>query len=558
MTEYSSENIVEGNIIDVINRRIYKGSIRVENGRISEISENRNLDSDKYILPGFIDSHIHIESSMLTPSEFARLAVVHGTVATVSDPHEIANVLGVEGVEFMIKNGEEIPFKFYFGAPSCVPATGFETSGAEISLDDINELIYNPKIKYLSEMMNFPGVIYDSPDVMKKIEFAKNAEIYQDGKLVKTGKPIDGHAPGLRGEALRKYIAAGITTDHETFELDEALEKISLGMKISIREGSAAKNFNALHKLIQTNPNMCMFCSDDKHPDDLAAGHINLLVRRALALGYDLFDVLRIASLNPAEHYSLDVGLLRIGDDADFIIVDNLNDFNIVETYIQGKKAAEAGKSLINSVKVLPVNKFNCEPKKASDFYLQPKGGKIRVISAIEGQLITDSLLEEEFIENGCLVSNIENDILKITVVNRYFNAPPALGFIKGFGLKKGAIASSVGHDSHNIIAVGVTDEDIAEAVNTVIEAKGGMVVNNGNSVEILPLPIAGLMTSEDGYETAEKYSKLNSIAKSLGTTMNAPFMTLSFMALLVIPKLKLSDRGLFDGEKFEFVGLYA
>lgn len=538
---------VQGNIIDLINKKIFFASIKFEGDRIIKIEE-LGVENKKhcYILPGLIDSHIHIESSMLIPSEFARLAVIHGTVATVSDPHEIANVLGIEGVKFMLENAGKVPFKFYFGAPSCVPATDFETSGAKITLEDIKALFENNQIKYLSEMMNFPGVIFNDSAVMEKIELAK-----------KYGKLIDGHAPGLMGEQLKTYISAGITTDHECFMLEEALEKISLGMKILIREGSAANNFNELKSLITTHNKMVMLCSDDKHPDDLALGHINEVIKRGIKDKIDIFQLLRAACLNPVEHYKLEVGLLREGDFADFIVVDNLQDFNIKQTYINGKLVAENGKSLLKKVKSFFINKFNTDFKEVKDFEIKSDADvDVKVIEAMDGQLITKVQKYKLKNINGVLRSDIDNDILKITVVNRYINSKPSVAFIKNFGLKKGAIASSIAHDSHNIIAVGTTDEELCEAVNSLIETKGGITVVFDGNKKILPLPIAGIMTDEDGYEVAEKYSDINKIVKSLGCNFHSPFMTLSFMALLVIPELKLSDKGLFDGTKFEFTNL--
>jgi adenine deaminase len=537
---------ITANIVDIINRRIFPGTVIVDDGKIIQITKDETIKTDNYILPGFIDAHVHIESSMLVPSEFARMAVVHGTVATVSDPHEIANVLGIDGIKFMIENGNKVPFKFYFGAPSCVPATTFETSGAAISANDIRTLFEKYELKYLSEMMNFPGVLNDFPDVIEKIKVAKEF-----------GLPIDGHAPGLKGEPLRKYITAGISTDHECFELNEAIDKIYNGMKILIREGSAAKNFDTLYKLVDARPDMCMFCSDDKHPDDLAVGHINELVKRSIERGSNLFNVLRIATLNPVLHYNLDVGLLREGDDADFIVVDNLKDFNVLKTYIKGQLVAEAGRASIDSVHSEQPNNFKAEKKNINDFRIEPKGKKLRVIEALDGQLITNEIYAEEKIKNSNLVSDVENDILKIAVVNRYQNLKPALGFIKNFGLIRGAIASSVGHDSHNIIAVGTNDDELCRAINSVIESKGGMAVVEGNKIDTLPLPVAGLMSVDDGYSVANNYSILSKRAKELGSNLNAPFMTLSFMALLVIPQLKLSDKGLFDGNKFEFVDLH-
>lgn len=535
---------ISGNLVDIINKKIEPSTISVENGKIASI-EKSDRELGNYIMPGFVDSHIHIESSMLVPSEFARFAVIHGTVATCSDPHEIANVLGIKGVEFMLENAAKVHFKFYFGASPCVPATTFESAGASISADDIRYLFKEKGLKYLSEMMNFPGVIYDFPDVIEKLNIAKDFV-----------KPIDGHCPALKGDDLKKYVSAGISTDHECFTLEEALEKINLGMKILIREGSAAKNYDTLSFLLETHPEMCMLCSDDKHPNDLLEGHINLVVKKAVAQGYDLFNVLRAAILNPTEHYKLDVGLLRPGDDADFIVVDNLSDFNVKQTYIQGNLVAENKKSLLQPVEIDLVNNFNIKEKKVSDFEVKAEKEKIRVIEAIEGQLITNELIEEVKIEDGKIVSNVEKDILKLTVVNRYNESNPAVAFIKNFGLKRGAIATSVAHDSHNIIAIGTNDEVLCKAVNTVIQNKGGLaVVNNGNVLS-LPMPIGGIMSNEDATTVANKYTQLDEAAKKLGCTLSAPFMALSFIALLVIPKIKLSDKGLFNGESFQFIDL--
>ncbi len=545
---------ISGNIVDIHNREIFPGTVTIEDSKIKKIERN-NSSYENYIMPGFIDSHVHIESSMLVPSEFARLAVVHGTVATVSDPHEIANVLGIKGIRYMIENGKKVPFKFYFGASSCVPATTFETAGAEVTANNISELFERDGLHYLSEMMNYPGVLYKDPVVMEKIKIAHEL-----------GKPVDGHAPGLKGEQAKQYIDAGITTDHECFMLDEALDKIKYGMKILIREGSAAKNYETLHSLIKDYPEKVMFCSDDKHPNDLAVSHINDLVKRSVAYGYDLFDVLRCACLNPVEHYSLEIGLLREGDYADFIIVNNLKEFNVQKTFIDGHLVSENGETRIERVKAEIVNNFNTSKKKPEDFAIDtpfavnsdgtPAEANIRVIETLDGQLITDELHMKANSIYGKLESDISNDVLKLAVVERYSNGKPAIGFIKNFGLKRGAIASCVAHDSHNIIAVGVTDEDICSAVNAIIENKGGISVVYEGKADVLPLPVAGIMTNEDGYAVAEKYTKIDKLAKELGSTLHAPYMTLSFMALLVIPQLKLSDKGLFDGSKFEFTEL--
>lgn len=536
--------IIRGRIVDIEQKKIYSGAITVKNGVIQKIqSENHNETS--YILPGFIDAHIHIESSMLVPSEFAKIAVCHGTVASVSDPHEIANVLGVKGVEFMIENGKQTPFKFNFGAPSCVPATNFESAGAIINAEGIKTLLQNPDIKYLAEMMNYPGVIFDDAEVLKKIEWAKHYN-----------KPVDGHAPGLRGDDLTKYVAAGISTDHECFTYNEALEKLQKGMKVMIREGSAAKNFDVLIDLLPEFYEQIMFCSDDKHPDDLLLGHINQLCARAVAKGLDVFKVLQVACVNPVQHYNLEVGLLKEGHNADFIMVEDLINFEVCNTYINGELVFQNGKSLIAPAKFKTPNNFNTDFKQVSDFKVESSSNRMRVIEALDGQLITNEIHAEALLHNGNLISNIDNDILKITVVNRYQNEMPAMAFIKNFGLKDGAIASSVAHDCHNILAVGVNDTLICKAVNAIIKHKGGIAVVTEDSEDVMALPIAGIMSDLDGETVGKSYEILSNKAKSLGSQLQAPFMTLSFMALLVIPKLKLSDKGLFDGEKFEFTSI--
>jgi adenine deaminase len=539
---------IKGNIIDIPNSKIFCGELMVQDGKLSKINilnEEPDLELP-YITPGFIDSHVHIESSMLVPSEFAKLAVVHGTTGTISDPHEIANVCGMEGVEFMIANGNTVPFKFHFGAPSCVPATIFETAGAALNAADVEILLAKPEIKYLSEMMNFPGVLNADEEVMLKIAAAK-----------KYNKPVDGHAPGLRGAVAKQYIDAGISTDHECFTAEEALDKLSYGMKILIREGSAAKNFEALIPLMHEHYENMMFCSDDKHPDSLVEGHINLLCSRAVAYGIDVFKVLQAACINPVLHYKMDNGILREGDAADFIVLKSISNFEVLQTYINGELVAEKGKSYIETNPSGIINEFNCDEKTVAEFVMPADNSntQIPVIEALEGQLITNKIIREATIENDCLISNIKEDILKIVVVNRYSNAPVAKAFIKNIGIVKGALASSVAHDSHNIVAVGVDDESICKAVNLIIQKRGGVSAVNENTEMILPLPVAGLMSAEDGYKVASDYTAIDQFVKQeLGSPLAAPFMTLSFMALLVIPHLKLSDKGLFDGDHFSFV----
>ena len=537
---------LSGQYVDIMGRQIFPATLTIRNGKIENIVACETAPGH-FILPGFIDSHVHVESSMLIPSAFARLAVVHGTIGTISDPHEIANVCGVEGVHYMINNGKKVPFHFFFGAPSCVPATVFETAGAEINSDQVAELLSNKDIYYLSEMMNFPGVLNKDGEVMKKIAAAHKA-----------GKPVDGHAPGLMGDAAKQYIHAGISTDHECFTIEEAVDKLSHGMKILIREGSAAKNFEALYELLDDHPHMIMLCSDDKHPDSLLDGHINSLCARAVAKGIDVFNVVRAACINPVIYYKLPTGQGLIGDAANIIVVEDLVSFKVKQTYINGALVAENGNSLIPVIQEAPINLFEAAYISENDLQIDatqyPKNaeGAIPVIEAIDGQLITNCIWMEPKIENNQFIPDTQNDILKVVVYNRYFNAPPKMAFIKNFGFKEGAIASTVAHDSHNIIAVGVDDASIMKAINLVIEQKGGISCVNDTLQKVLGLPVAGLMSTEDPYIVAKAYTEIDLMAKSLGSKLGAPFMTLSFMALLVIPHLKLSDKGLFDGDRFK------
>ena len=560
---------VTANVVDISNRRLELATVHVEDGRIVDIapvsevrvsessgdSQSAALSNDPptrspstYLLPGFIDAHVHIESSMLVPTEFARTAVLHGTVATVSDPHEIGNVLGVSGVETMLDNAAQSPFKFYFGAPSCVPATSFETAGASISVAEVEALLHDPRIHYLSEMMNFPGVLSGDEECLAKIKAAHQQN-----------KPVDGHAPGLRGDLAAQYIAAGITTDHECYTKAEALDKLKCGCKISIREGSAARNFDALVSLLGEYPDQTMLCSDDKHPDELLLGHINLLVRRAIAHGIDLFDALQAACLNPIQHYQLQVGQLRIGDPADFIEVDSLTEFNVLRTWIDGRLVAEQGRTTIDRIEPQIVNHFvatHVTPEQLVVTADESKSAKIQVIKAVDGQLVTGRLTVKPTIEEGQVCVNIKQDILKLVVMNRYRSAPPAIAFIKGFGITRGAMASSVAHDSHNVIAVGTSDDELATAINAVMDSDGGLsaISHPDGDRWVLPLPIAGLMATGTCEEVAHAYLELDRAVKSWGSPLRAPFMTLSFMALLVIPELKLSDLGLFDGmDRYQF-----
>ncbi len=537
---------ISGRIVDVVKRQIINGHLLISNGKIEKIIADEQVP-DQYIIPGFIDAHIHIESSMLLPAEFARQAVAHGTVACVCDPHEIANVCGVEGVDFMIQNGLTRPFKFFFGAPSCVPATNMDTAGAVLDAVAVRKLLERDDIYFLSEMMNYTGVIEGDEEVMRKLASA-----------VELHKRIDGHSPELRGDDLKKYVAGGITTDHECMTVAEAEDKIALGMMIQIREGSAAKNFDDLLPLMLKHADRIMFCSDDKHPDDLIKnGHINALARRAVAAGFDAVDVLRVCSYNPVNHYRIAVGLLQEGDDADFVVVNNLIDFDIISTYVKGENVAENGKSLLQYQKPESlINNFKATKISTSQIAVEPKGEHLKVILVDDGQLFTHVGTVKPLIKNNNVVSDVENDVLKMVVYNRYQPSQPSVAFIKNIGLKRGALASTVSHDSHNIVAVGVSDEDIVRVINLLIDCKGGIVAADNERVELLPLPVGGLMSPEDGETVAHIYEKTDAFAKELGSTLKAPFMTVAFMSLLVIPKLKLSDKGLFDGRSYEFTPL--
>lgn len=543
---------IEGRIVDIHRREIYIGQLLInEQGQIQAISRQNSPGTHTlplpFILPGFVDAHVHIESSMLLPTEFARLAAAHGTIATVSDPHEIANVLGMTGVEYMLENAAKTPLSINFGAPSCVPATIFETAGAVLGVEEVSQLLARPEIRYLSEVMNYPGVLHKDPEVMAKIAAAK-----------KLGKVIDGHAPGLRGEDAKQYAAAGISTDHECFTAEEAQDKLAAGMKILVREGSAARNYAALHSLIPEHASQMMFCTDDSHPDDLLEGHINKLLARAIADGHDLWQLLQMACCNPVMHYGLPVGQLQVGDPADFILLDNLTTFDVLATYRRGQKIAAKGEILLEAASAPLLNNFHCQAKRLSDFSIPAQGNQIRLITVEDGELVTGSAYAEALILDGHAQADPSRDILKIAVVNRYQNAPVALGFVQGVQLAEGAIASSVAHDSHNIVVVGTNDDSICRAVNALIAAKGGIAAVKGHREEVLPLPLAGIMTNAEGPWVAQQYSQITAFAKqAIGCPLRSPFMTLSFLALLVIPTLKMSDRGLFDGQQFAFASLW-
>ncbi|MFO7879599.1 MAG: adenine deaminase [Bacteroidota bacterium] len=537
---------VKGKLIDIIEKRIYNAEISIDNGRIVSKRKIRE-EQAHYILPGFIDSHVHIESSMLNPSEFSRLAIRHGTVATVSDPHEIANVSGMEGVYYMINEAKNTPVKLHFNAPSCVPATPFETSGHIITAEDTRKLLKEDKVVALGEMMNFPGVLMDDDQVTAKIKASLDL-----------GKPVDGHAPEVTGEMADKYIAAGISTDHECASLDEALEKINKGMYIQIREGSAAKNFNALHSLLTSHPEKCMLCTDDCHPDDLQTGHINKIAARAIKAGHNLFDVLKASTYNAVKHYNLDVGLLQDGDPADFIMIDSIDNMDVLSVYISGELQYDNDRILFPNIETKPINNFLLEHHfSASDFILRSDADRFKIIQAFDGSLLTDMFEHSLPKINGKLQPDPLSGINKICVINRYEKNPkPAIAFIQGFSISIGAIASTVAHDSHNIVAIGANDESIAKVINRLIDSKGGLALTDEQEIYHLPLQIAGLMSNENSNLVAEAYKALNKKSTDIGCGLNAPFMTMAFMALLVIPKLKIGDKGLFDVSKFELTGL--
>lgn len=529
---------VRANLVDIAARRVFAAEIGWSAGVIGRIDELGAANPAwPCLIPGFIDAHVHIESSLLPPAEFARLAVRHGTVASVSDPHEIANVLGIDGVRWMLANAAQTPFHVLFGAPSCVPATAFETAGARLGVADVETLLATPGIGYLSEVMNFPGVLAGDRGLLAMIAAAR-----------RRGLPVDGHAPGLSGEAAAAYAAAGIGTDHECATLAEAEDKLRAGMAILIREGSAARNFETLHPLISRYPGRIMLCTDDCHPDDLARGHIDRLVARAIAHGHDLFAVLEAACLTPQRHYGLALGQLRVGDPFNAALVDNLRDFTVRATWLAGELAAENGQSCLPPVPCQPINRFAARAVRPEELCVAPSDADFsRVIAAEDGQLLTREL---RLPLHG---PSVADDVLLIAVVNRYTPTAPAVALVRGFGLQAGALASSVAHDSHNVIGVGCDAASLATALNAVIAAQGGLALVDGDGqVDCLPLPIAGLMSDLAGDTVASRYAALSDgVRHRLGSPLRAPYMTLSFMALLVIPELKLSDRGLFDGRAF-------
>ena len=559
-------------ILDVIANTIYPASITIKDGMFSEVTpivvtDDTELDFDGLVLPGLIDAHIHIESSMLTPAQFAKIAVRYGVTSAVCDPHEIANVLGIEGVEFMIENASQVPFNFYFTAPSCVPATPFETSGYSLGVSEIEYLLQKDEIIGLGEMMNFPGVINGDEEVLKKLDLAR-----------KYKKPIDGHAPLLSGENLDKYLEHDILTDHECVSFLEAFEKKRKGMKIMVREGSSAKNmedifnfkdsiydleFGGLEEIppsvLENNIYSLMFdfiVSDDKNSVDLVQGYLNESIKKAVDLGIGVLKAIDMTTVNPAYFYKLNSGVIVENAQADFIVIDELDTFKVLKTYIAGECVFDGENVLFDVPEVEAENSMNVGLKTPQDFDINYDGDEceVNVIKCFDGQLLTEKETATLKTKDGVIQSDILNDILKISVVERHGKNHVSNGFIKGFGLKKGAIASSIAHDSQNIVVIGYNSKDMADAVNRVIENKGGLAVESEDFDDSLSLPIAGLMTNEDAFEVASKLKHLQKMAYALGCEINEPFMTMAFMSLLVMPSIKLSDKGLFDVDSFEFM----
>jgi adenine deaminase len=532
---------LEANRADLIAGRVHAARLTLKEGRLVQVDDLGPARADwSTFIPGLVDAHVHIESSMLMPAEFGRVAVCHGTVATVSDPHEIANVLGISGIQLMHENAKEGPLHILFGAPACVPATDFESTGARLDAAAIDALFDQGQAGYLSEVMNFPGVLARDEEVMAKIAAA-----------LRRGLVVDGHAPGLRGEDAMAYAKAGITTDHECTTLEEALEKIDAGMHILIREGSAARDLERLAPLLSSHPERVMLCSDDKHPHDLVRGHIDALVRRAVALGHPPLNVLRAASLNPIRHYGLPLGLLQPGDTFDAVEVHSLEKMDVRRTFIGGRLVAEGGKTLWPRIPARPLNRWVAHSIAADDLLVPVASDKVRVMHAQDGSLITEASEVTPPLHEGRLQADPHRDLLLLACINRFAEAPPAVALIRGFGLEKGALASSVSHDSHNLIGVGASASALQKALQAVMDEKGGIAISDGDRIITLPLPVAGLMSLDEGDAVARRYEEMDALAKILGSPLQAPFMTLSFMALLVIPRLKLSDRGLFDGDAF-------
>lgn len=565
------DSFVEGNLVNVITKEIYKATIGIKNGKIvyvgdgennglkNEVNSKKILHTNKFLLPSFIDSHIHIESSTLIPSEFAKLAVKHGTCAVITDPHEIANVLGVEGIKFMIENSKDTPIEIYFNIPSCVPAAeGFETS-EKINIEDTKQLKKNKRILGLAEVMNFPGVINCNPEIIKKIK------LFNSKNFV-----IDGHSPNLKGNLLNAYVLF-IRSDHESMNYGEAIEKLRKGMYLMIREGSAAKNLDVLKDIIKNkiSTDNCMLCCDDIHADELNERHIDLLIKKAIEMGMDAVDAIRMATINPANYFNLkNLGAIAIGRNANITIVNDLKDFKVDTVIFKGKVVVSNGKFILRTkqrkisekfTNTIKIRKFCIDNLKIK---ARKKKGKekVRVIKAINGKIFTEERIEEISIKDGFLTEDTRRDILKIVVVDRHKGENFCVGFVKNFGIKSGAIASSISHDAHNVIAVGSDDVSFIKAISEIDKIQGGIVVvcknkDNEDKIYSLPLRIAGLM-SDNTEEVLKNTDVLKKKAKEIGCKLNEPFMTLSFLTLSVIPELKITDKGLVDVRDFKFVDL--
>jgi adenine deaminase len=543
-------------LVNVFSGDIHLTNVAVHEGTVIGMGDYQAKEEvdlkGKYLVPGFFDGHVHLESSMVTPAEFARAVVPSGTTTVIIDPHEIANVMGLDGIRYMLESSQGLPLDVYIMLPSCVPATHLETSGAKLTSYDLSLLLGNERVLGLAEMMNFPGVIFEDREVLDKIRIAQ-------------GKRIDGHAPGLKGKDLCAYIGAGIKSDHECTTVAEAKEKLRLGMYIMVREGTAARNLEDLLPLInRDNSRKCFFVTDDRHPQDLLEeGHINSIIKKAVKLGLDPITAIQMATINAAEYFKLsNVGAVAPGYRADMVVLKDMKNFGIEKVFKNGKLVAQNGQILPRKIKETEVtirSSMNVNWMGLEGFDIKAEADKVRVIQVVPGQIVTRKLIVSPKVEKSKVVVDIDRDILKIAVVERHLaSGNVGIGLVKGFGLKKGALASSVAHDSHNIVIVGAKDEDMMTAAIEVVRMRGGQaVVKDDEVIASLALPIAGLMSNRPLEEVSDKVKKLNRTVTELGCRLKEPFMTLSFLALPTIPELKLTDKGLVDVEKFQIVPLF-
>jgi adenine deaminase len=548
-----------GRVIHVFTNEILAGDVAIINGRIAGIGryegrETVDLDG-KYLSPGFIEGHIHIESSMLTPAQFGAAVIPHGTTTVICDPHEIGNVCGKTGIRYMLE--KQSPLNLYAMAPSCVPATHMETSGALLSADDIAEILEHPRVLGLAEMMNFPGTVAAAPDVLAKLRVARKRKV-----------PIDGHAPGLGGRDLQAYIASGISSDHECTTLAEAEEKLRAGMAIFIREGSTARNLEELMPLLHSPAAChCLLVTDDRHADDLVErGHLDYILRRAVHYGASAVIALQMVTINPARHFGLQrTGAIVPGFRADLVVLDDLEQFTADRVYISGQCVAEKG-AMVTAVPEQSLDTL--DPVIRSSVKIDPEvvdlsmpgeeGGLIRVITCTDGQIVTGQQMLEPKVENGMMVSDVERDILKIVVLERHHGSHAmGIGFVQGLGLARGAIGSTVAHDSHNMIVTGTSDASMLRAIRALTDIRGGLVVAGDEQVyDVLPLPVAGLMSTGTAQKVSDCLDGIRTALEKVGTGVENPFMLLSFLALPVIPELKITDKGLVDVLQFQLVPL--